>query len=446
VKKGFIFDINKCVGCHACVVACQIENGKDQNIPWREISTFNEYQHPGLPLFHYSLACNHCQDAPCAESCPAIAYGKNDLGNIVHYANKCIGCKYCTWACPYDAPNFVKANGIVEKCTLCQHRLEEGLKPACANLCPTGALDFDQIEIKPQSRIAGFTEAGVNPRIMIIELRKKKAPENKVRLSQQEESIFNKLQLKSKSKVSLKQEWPLVIFTLMASLLFAYFTSGMFGFVAFSPWLFFGSGIAGMALSSIHLGQKFRAWRSVLNIKNSWLSREILFYTLFLFFAFGWVLKPDIIYIGYLASLLGLASCYAVDKVYSVFEKNTKVEIHSANVFMSALLFTAILTLNEVFIGIILGLKLLLYVYRKSYFLLNQKAINIYLSVPRILFGFILPFIFWGQLNTGVWEFLFVTVLIGEIIDRIEFYHEAEVITPKRQISDDTRKRISAMN
>ena len=71
MRKGFIFDLNKCVGCHACVVACQIENGKEQHQPWREISTFNSFQHPEFPVFHYSMACNHCDDAPCLNSCPA---------------------------------------------------------------------------------------------------------------------------------------------------------------------------------------------------------------------------------------------------------------------------------------------------------------------------------------------------------------------------------------
>lgn len=446
MKTGFIFDLNKCVGCHACVVACQIENGQDQNTPWREISTFNEYQHPDLPVFHYSLACNHCEDAPCAENCPALAYSKDSIGNIVHYADKCIGCKYCTWACPYDAPNFVKLNGVVEKCTLCQHRLKEGLKPACANLCPTGALDYDEIELIPQSRIAGFPEVNINPRIKIIKLRKRKQAENNIQLSEKEKSLFAKLQLKTKSKVKLKQEWSLVLFTMIVALLSAYFSSGMLGFVDFNPWLFFGSGIAGIALSSLHLGKKTRAWRSILNIRNSWLSREILFYSLFIFFALLWFLFPSLIYIGYMASVVSLMACYSIDKVYSVFEKNTKLEIHSGNIFLSALLFTSIITTNELFIIIILGLKLLLYLYRKVYFLINQKSINIYLTILRIGFGFIAPIFLWNQLSTGVWEFLFIAILIGEIIDRIEFYQEAEVISPKRQISLDTKKMMRSMN
>jgi len=93
VRTGFIFDLNKCVGCHACVVACQIENGSQQNQPWREINTFNSFQHPQLPVFHYSIACNHCDEAPCLNSCPALAYTKDEnTSTIVFHENKCIGC------------------------------------------------------------------------------------------------------------------------------------------------------------------------------------------------------------------------------------------------------------------------------------------------------------------------------------------------------------------
>jgi len=110
MNNGFIFDLNKCVGCHACGVACKIENGKEQHHPWREISTFNSFQHPQLPVFHYSMACNHCEDAPCMISCPALAYSKDDnLNTITFNADKCIGCTYCTWACPYDAPKYIRS-------------------------------------------------------------------------------------------------------------------------------------------------------------------------------------------------------------------------------------------------------------------------------------------------------------------------------------------------
>ena len=440
MTKGFIFDLNKCVGCHACVVACQIENGKDQHQPWREISTFNSFQHPKLPVFYYSLACNHCEDAPCLESCPALAYTKDEsLNTIVHHADRCIGCKYCTWACPYDAPKYINSKGIVEKCTLCTNRLEEELKPACANLCPTGALDFQEIELQEQSRIPGFTEIGVKPGIKIIELRKKSPPIKQSIVSEKEEKLFTKLELNTPSKVSLRKEWALIPFTILVALLTAFLSANVLGFIEVDPWLFMGAGALALVLSSIHLGKKLKAWRSVLNIKNSWLSREILFYGLFMILSIVWFLFPEYIYIGMAGSLSGFLCAYSVDKVYKVAKKNTRLDIHSASIFLMALLFFSLFTINKNFILVILGLKALLYLYRKIYFAIHHIPFRVVLSIARIGFGFIVPIIWWNQLQISVWEPMMLSLLIGEIIDRIEFYMELEITTPKNQIQEDLK-------
>ncbi len=443
MNKGFLFDLNKCVGCHACVVACQIENGKDQYQPWREISTYNSYQHPKLPVFHYSLACNHCEDAPCMESCPALAYTKDEeLNTIVHHADRCIGCKYCTWACPYDAPKYINSKGVVEKCTLCTNRLNEGLKPACANLCPTGALDFQEIELKEQSRIAGFTEIGVNPQIKIIELRKKSQPKNQAQISHKEEKLFTQLQLNLPSKISLEKEWVLVPFTILVAMLTAFLSSVVLGYLEINPWLFVTVGGLALVLSSIHLGKKLKAWRSILNIKNSWLSREILSYGLFMILSVIWFLIPNYIYVGMAGSLAGFLCAFSVDKVYKVAKKTTRFELHSASVFLTALLFFSLLTNNESFIIIILGLKTLLYLYRKIYYIIHGKLLRIVLTIARIGFGFIVPVVWWNHLQLGIWEPMMLSVLIGEVFDRVEFYLELEILSPKIQIKDDLAAKV----
>ena len=140
-QKGFVFDINKCTGCQACSIACEIENELEPGADWRQVTTFNERHVPGVLSFHLSVACNHCVDPPCMKNCPALAYSKDAVtGAVTVDPDLCIGCRYCTWACPYDAPRFNTASGVVEKCTFCQHRLEDGLEPACVTSCPTGAL------------------------------------------------------------------------------------------------------------------------------------------------------------------------------------------------------------------------------------------------------------------------------------------------------------------
>ena len=146
MPNSFLFDPNRCTGCGACRLACSIENQLEPERSWRRIDTFNRTRHPGLPLYHLSLACNHCSEPACMYACPALAYSRDENSGAVMLDDaKCIGCRYCAWACPYDAPVYEPPRGVMTKCTLCHHRLREGMRPACASLCPTGALDFGDL-------------------------------------------------------------------------------------------------------------------------------------------------------------------------------------------------------------------------------------------------------------------------------------------------------------
>lgn len=445
MDKGFIFDLNKCVGCHACVVACQIENGHEQHQPWREISTFNSFQHPQLPVFHFSLACNHCDDAPCMSSCPAMAYSKDeDLNTISFNADKCIGCTYCTWACPYDAPKFVNSNSTIEKCTLCTNRLNDGLKPACANLCPTGALDFGKLNSTDQSKVTGFTEKGIGPGIKLIPLRSKKSPIRKEKLNPQEKTLYKNLQLNRSSKISLKKEWVLLIFTLLTAILTATISRSVISGVMTNKWIFLGAGILGMSLSAMHLGKKLKAWRSILNLKSSWLSREILFYGLFISVSFVW-LDLKRIETGYIAALLGFGACYAIDKVYQVTNNTTRLNIHSASIFLSAMLFTGVIINNSKLFFTILILKFLLYMYRKIYFRIHHKSIYPIISLIRISIGFFLPVVLLQFDFSNILFYIFGSILLGELIDRTEFYLELDISTPKSQIRNDLADMLESL-
>jgi anaerobic dimethyl sulfoxide reductase subunit B (iron-sulfur subunit) len=139
MQKGFIFNDILCVDCKACSAACIIENGLTTHA--REIFTFNSSAHPSLPVVHLSMACNHCEKPVCLEGCPAGSYSREPVtGGIIADENKCIGCSYCEWNCPYEAPKINLRKGIIEKCNLCYGRLSEGL--ACAICMPTGALSY----------------------------------------------------------------------------------------------------------------------------------------------------------------------------------------------------------------------------------------------------------------------------------------------------------------
>jgi len=125
---AFVFDPNRCTGCQACELACSIENELGPDRSWRGVVTFNEEAFPGIPLFHLSLACNHCAEPACMNTCPALAYHRNEeTGAVLIDPDRCIGCRYCSWVCPYGAPTFEAERGVMGKCTFCVHRLEIGL-------------------------------------------------------------------------------------------------------------------------------------------------------------------------------------------------------------------------------------------------------------------------------------------------------------------------------
>ena len=438
MRNGFILDQNKCVGCQACVVACQVENAKFQHQPWREITTFYSFQHPQLPVFHFSLACNHCEEAPCEKYCPALAYTKDtNLNVIVHHPQRCMGCQYCIWTCPYDAPKFIHSEGVVEKCTLCTDQLQNGVKPACANLCPTGALDYDKMDDCDFSSVIGFTDIGTKPGIKIIPPREKHIfPENDQKLSAEEESLYQQLIIQTELKISLKKEWNLVFFTLLGALLTSFVFASMLGTFLIDPWIFLFSGMAGLFLSSVHLGKKMRAWRSILNIFHSWLSREIFFFGLFLLSGTWFFFYPANITVGYISVIAGFLNLLSIDKVYKVAIKITPFNMNSASVLLSGLLFTSILNGSLDFFLVIIFVKFCLYLYRKYHFFRNKKKYFIWVSLTRAVLGFIVPAIFL-LINFENYKLIITLfVLVGELIDRLEFYYDLDIITPGKQIAN----------
>jgi Fe-S-cluster-containing dehydrogenase component len=429
------------VGCHACVVACSIENRTEPATLWREITPFNPTGYPGIPLFHFSLACNHCADAPCMKNCPAQAYSRDILtGAVMHHPEKCIGCQYCTWACPYDAPKFNPKTRIVEKCSFCNHRISESLKPACANLCPTGALDFiDMPDELIYTGILGFTDIGIKPSIKIIPPRKEKPA---LICS---ETDFEALPLAPKkpfSKINLRHEWPLAVFTLIATLLVSAYTAGFFKGTEIHPLVLIISGGMGLFMSLFHLGKKIRAWRSIFGIKHSWLSREIVFFMLFL----GIAVTSTIVEIGRIGSvagiICGIIALVSIDMVYRLAIQATKLSFHSAHVVLSFILFTGLLTGQYYIFTVMLVLKVGLYIYRKWEMHKKGKNIRLFISAWRLDMLISFPLLFWvfGIPNIQWW--IFASILIGEIIDRAEYYDELDIITPQKQILSDYKKTI----
>ncbi len=166
----FRFDPGRCIGCETCVLACRMAHLPAQTVPWRQVHTFNGLGLPGLPVLHLSLACQHCRRPACLEHCPAGAYRQDPAtGAVIHQPERCMGCRYCTWACPYDAPRFDPDRGEVAKCGFCLDRQDQGLEPACAARCPMGALGFEPRDDQPMGDPPpGFPPSGLGPAIRFV--------------------------------------------------------------------------------------------------------------------------------------------------------------------------------------------------------------------------------------------------------------------------------------
>jgi anaerobic dimethyl sulfoxide reductase subunit B (iron-sulfur subunit) len=140
---GFRVDLGSCTGCKACQIACKDKHGHAPGILWRrvvEVSGGRWVRHDDLwadETHHYfvSLSCMHCARPICVEVCPTSAMEKREDGIVAVDPDRCMGCRYCEWACPYAAPQFDATRGVMTKCDLCRDRLDEGRDPACVAAC-----------------------------------------------------------------------------------------------------------------------------------------------------------------------------------------------------------------------------------------------------------------------------------------------------------------------
>ncbi|MGR8935309.1 MAG: DmsC/YnfH family molybdoenzyme membrane anchor subunit [Gammaproteobacteria bacterium] len=158
-QHGFFFNADNCIGCHACESACSEKNDVPAHLAFRSVGFVEGGTYPDYQRINISMACNHCDDPVCLKGCPTRAYTKfAEYGAVLQDPEICFGCGYCTWVCPYNAPQLDPLEGQVSKCNMCVDRLEVGLKPACVSACLGNALDFGVIENIPGNRIQAKTE------------------------------------------------------------------------------------------------------------------------------------------------------------------------------------------------------------------------------------------------------------------------------------------------
>jgi Fe-S-cluster-containing dehydrogenase component/DMSO reductase anchor subunit len=433
MRTSFVFDANRCTGCQACELACAIENGLEPEAGWRQVHTFNERRLPDVPLFHLSLACNHCAEPACLEACPALAYARDaSTGAVLIEQDKCIGCRYCSWACPYDAPRFDSHRGVMTKCTFCNGRLLEGKRPACAELCPTGAL---RVEPLPEPRITnhveGFPQAGIRPAIRIVPARGNRAGSS-------EASPRTPIE----PRVRLGSEWPLALFTFLGASLFGTAAAAVVGGPDVPAIGFAAVAAIAMALASAHLGRKRRAWRAVLGLRTSWLSREIVFFSSFVAAETLRLARfPESPAAEILSLLLGLAAVLSMDRVYRYAVRARPALPHSSGVLLTALLVAAALSGQAIAIVVLATVKLVFYVTRKVGRAANGDAWRPAVTTARVLLGFLLPAALrlWAPSSPPAIAIGFL--LLGELIDRAEFYAELDFESPARRMALDLARR-----
>ena len=148
---GFYFNAKRCTGCKTCMLACKDYRNLDASVSFRQVYEFvggswskdeRGCWAQDCFAFYVSSACNHCASPACMEVCPTGAMGKNELGLVSVDEHRCIGCGYCTMACPYHAPHIDARLKRSSKCDGCRDRLVDGEQPVCVEACPLRALEF----------------------------------------------------------------------------------------------------------------------------------------------------------------------------------------------------------------------------------------------------------------------------------------------------------------
>jgi Fe-S-cluster-containing dehydrogenase component/DMSO reductase anchor subunit len=427
----FILDLDRCTGCAACVVACNNENPVAENQSWRKVHTFNQQRLPAAPVFHLSLACNHCLAPACLAGCPANAYIKDPrTGAVLIDEGKCMGCRYCSWVCPYEAPKFNPATGIMEKCTFCDHRQAEGMAPACVVACPTDALRFEPDGEPSTVEHAGFPETGLGPAVRIVGDRRRSAPE--MTAAPVQTAVLRKPETTGWG--GLRSEWSLWLFTSVATFLVAWFTAATaLGRVVVLP-IFAAAGILGMIVSALHLGKITRVWRGIFNFRRSWVSREAAFFSAF--FGAACILTlaggelPSVA--AWAAAVLGFAALFSMDMVYRVPGQPAATVPHSAMATLTAAYYIGLLMDAPLLFWPTAALKLALYLARRD----HPKPGGRMAAAVRIGIGLVLPvaILVTGTAPPGV---ALISAILGELVDRAEFYATLRFLTPSHQLDRD---------
>jgi formate dehydrogenase iron-sulfur subunit len=276
----FHFDMTKCIGCKCCVVACNEQNGNPAAINWRRVGELEGGHYPDVHRYHLSMGCNHCLEPSCLIGCPVEAYRKDPItGVVIHDADTCIGCQYCTWNCSYGVPQYNHERGVVGKCDLCHNRLADDMAPACVAACPEGAIAIEIVDIADWRRdyltadAPGLPSADDSISTTRITLPVDLPPDTG--------------RVDTCRIVPEHPHWPLVFMLVLTQLAVGAFAAlwtmdvlnrGVYGRSLLGA---LALAAASLGTASLHLGRPIYAWRALRGLRRSWLSREVFVLSIF---------------------------------------------------------------------------------------------------------------------------------------------------------------------
>lgn len=335
MRYAFRFDGSACTGCKACQVACKDKNGLPTGVLWRRVYEVSggDWERRGEAWTHtvfaynVSVGCNHCEAPACVTACPTCAYMVRDDGIVWQESEKCIGCEYCVWACPYGAPQYSPAEGRTSKCDFCLDLIDEGLPPACVGACPMRALDIVETQSGAELPRRAETQSpfpmtntlrtrpglAIEPhRAMLNDLPKIVANYEEVRPRANGDTHLFLRGLLTKVSVPIS----LVAFTLLGQAAAGIAIVSLFdGSLARPLFVAIGLLLAAAALVSLlHLGRASGACRAPATIRTSRLSREIV---MLASFGAAWLLAFLALRAGQIAmAVCGAGLVFSMGRVY----------------------------------------------------------------------------------------------------------------------------------
>jgi DMSO reductase iron-sulfur subunit len=383
-QHGFFLNADNCIGCHACEAACSEKNDNPAHIAFRSVGYVEGGTYPDYQRLNISMACNHCDDPVCLTGCPTRAYTKfTEYGAVLQDPDICFGCGYCTWVCPYNAPQLDPVKGEVSKCNMCVDRLEVGLKPSCVSACLGNALDFGVIENIPEKRdqaiteIPGFPTTDItNPNIRFQQKKqnhREMTRPDSMPVKYHKDNNAGKYKAVVDEKMGHKKHWNLrqlltshesahVIFTLFTQATVGAFLMLILGSAVDLPGFallqeytihmslvgtIFVLSTIGLYKLNMHLGKPHRFYRGFNNLRLSPVSREIagvsMFYTGLLGYAFFALFDTPMLNMAadlfaYLAVISGPIGLYFMYKLYRIPARPFWDHLQAGTAFLGSML------------------------------------------------------------------------------------------------------------